>query len=185
MVQQSSGRHAKGANLIDLVRYLKNHGKAHELPAMSANARGLLAERIRGSEWYDLEAFKELMWVADKIVIKGDEARAREMGAAGGVTLRGLHNAYGVQGDPVNSVIAMRHAWRAHYDFATLTAEIPDDKRVVFKLSGYPDVPMVHGVFIASWALAAARFAGSTNAVLEIVERPWRGEPDLVYQVVL
>jgi hypothetical protein len=184
-MQRSSGRHAKGANLIDLVRYIKNYGKTHELPAMPTNAQSLLTEHIRGTEWYDLEGFQELMNVADKIVIKGDEARAREIGAAGGVTLRGLHNAYAVQGDPLSSVIAMRHAWRAHYDFGVLTAEIPDGKSVLFKLTGYPDVSMVHGVFIASWALAAARFAGSTNATLAVVERPWRGEPALVYQVII
>lgn len=184
-MQGNHDRHVKGANLIDLVRYVKNYGKMHELPAMPASAQNLLTEHIRGTEWYALEGFLELMKVVDKIVIKGDEVRAREIGAAGGVILRGLQNAYAVRGEPLTSVVAMRHAWRAHYDFAVLTAEMPDDKRVVFKLSGYPDVPMVHGVFIASWALAAARVAGGTNAVLEIVERPWRGDPDLVYQVIV
>ena len=123
-----------------------------------------------------------MLRVIDVLVVKGKEDRAVEMGATGGAGLRGVHKAYAVEGDPRSSVFSMRLAWRAHYDFGNLIAEITD-KSVKFKLEGYGDIPMVHAMMTAGWGLGAARAAGSVNAVLEIGARPWKGEPTFVYEI--
>ena len=79
--------------------------------------------------------------------------------------------------------MAMRHGWPAHYDFGLLTAAEVGERDVHFRLTGYPDVPMIHALGIAGWALGAARAAGSKRASVDILERPWRGEDVLAYVV--
>lgn len=180
----AQARHIVGNTLLDLVKYLKNYEKTRGPLAMRDDARALLAGRLMLSEWYPLSTFHELLRVLDRIVVHGDELRALAIGAAGGSAMRGLHKTYVVPGDAKGGVLAMRHGWRAHYDFGVLTAD-PLDAGVHFALSGYPDMPMIHGLMTAGWGLAAARAAGSTSAVAEIVDRPWVGGDKLTYKILL
>jgi hypothetical protein len=176
-------RHVKGVALIELVKLLKQVAKRPGAAALPPKAQALLAGRVLISDWYALENFHELLRLADRLVLKSDEARTIEMGAAGGAAMRSQLKAYAIPGDTQSSVLAMRHAWRAHYDFGVIGVETPSARSVLFRLSDYPDIPKIHGLMTAGWALSAARSAGSTNASLEFHERPWQGAPELVYTV--
>jgi hypothetical protein len=76
----------------------------------------------------------------------------------------------------------MRLAWRAHYDFGRLTAELSDD-RIRFKVEEYDDIPMVHALMTVGWGIGAARSAGAKGAALEIIARPWQGGAGLEYDI--
>lgn len=183
-MRADSARHVKGAILVDLIKFLKNYEKSgRQLPTFTVNVQKVLAERVLGSAWYPLAVFQELLQVMDGLVLRGDERRTMEMGVAGGAALRGVTKTYGIEGDPRSSVLAMRHAWRAHYDFGLLTAEALDANTVVFELQKYPDLSLVHGLLTAGWGVAAARTAGAVHAALEVKERPWMGAASFIYKI--
>lgn len=169
--------------MIDLVKFLKNFGKRRALPSLSPAVRELLALQIAPSTPYPLELLQELLRVMDELVVKGDENAAMEMGAVGGSTFQGVLKTYVTPGDPTASVLAMRHGWRAHYNFGRLSAEEVSRGEVLFRLEGYPDAPMVFALMMAGWAIGAARAAGSKTPKLNVLERPWRGDAHFVYRV--
>lgn len=177
-------RHVIGAILVDLVKSLRKleRTSGRALP-VSAAARATLDRRVLISEWVSLDVFLELLHALDALVLKGDEQRAMELGALGGASMRGLQKAYVVVGDPLSSVAAMRHAWRAHYDFGRLSCDTTNEAVVRFTVSGYPDMTMVHGMMTVGWGVAAARAAGAAAVRAEILERPWRGATTLTYDV--
>ena len=176
-------RRIAGVAFVDTVKFLKNYERTHGPVALNGEARAVLATRVLASEWYPVETFHALLAGLDKAVFKGSEQRALELGATRGTALRGAQNAYVKPGDPLNSVLAMRHAWRAHYDFGALTAEITSEGAVMFTVEDYPDIPMTHALITAGWGVGAARAAGSQSASAEIVERPWRSGERYVYKI--
>ena len=176
-------RRIVGVGFVDMVKFIKNHERSHGPLPLNDEARAFLANRVLASEWYPIEFFHALLVGLDKAVIKGSEQRALELGATGGTALRGAQKAYVKPGDPVNSVFAMRHAWRAHYDFGALTAEVTRDGAVRFTVEDYPDIPMTHALITAGWGVGAARAAGSESASAEIIERPWRSGERYVYKI--
>jgi hypothetical protein len=178
-----SERQIAGNALIDLIKFIKNYEKEVRALPLGAEARGLVAERVVVAQWYSLAAFHDILGALDRAVLRGNEQRTLEMGAAGGAAMRGLQHAYVVEREPLNSVLAMRHAWRAHYNFGALSAEATGDATVTFTVTGYPDMPMSHGLLTAGWGLAAARVAGSPAARVEVLERPWQGAKQYVYKV--
>jgi hypothetical protein len=181
---ERSERHVKGSNLVDLVKVVKKLQKRAPLPPLAAVTQRVLSERLLDSVWYPLSAFIELFAVVDALVLRGDEARALEMGAAGGaVALTGQAKMYLQPGDPRASVVAMRHAWRARHDFGELEGHLDGDHAVRFRLTGYDDLTMPHAMTTAGWGVAAARAAGSTVASADILERPWRGDPCFMYRI--
>ena len=107
-----------------------------------------------------------------------------EMGAAGATEqLQSIYKAYLKAGDAKESVYALRHAWRAQYDFGQLAADALDASSVLFTLSDYEGVGMVHGMMIVGWGVAAARVCGCTGARADVLERPWRGGERLRYRI--
>lgn len=178
-------RKIAGNGMIDLIKFLKNYERSKGLLPLRADARALVSSRVMASAWYPLATFHELLRAIDRIAIHGDEGRAIEIGAQGGASMRGLQKAYIVPGDPQISVLAMRHAWRAHYDFGVLSAEAVGTDAVQFVLSGYPDIPMSHALMMAGWGVAAARAAGLTSVMVEVGERPWQGSNNYTYKVCL
>lgn len=179
-MRSASGRHVIGVVTIDLVKFLKTHERTVGKPlALDSHTRALLDRRVSPTEWIALESFLALLSALDEIALHGDEQRALDMGAAGGTVMRGLHKTYAVAGDPKSSVVAMRHAWRAHYDFGRLSCEPLSDRAVQFTVDSYPDMPMVHGMMTVGWGLAAARAGGSPTATATVVERPWTGSQRL------
>jgi hypothetical protein len=176
-------RRVIGANLVDLVKIVVNLEKSHGPLGLSTASQAAIKARVNLNHWYDLAFFSELLGILDRIVIKGSEQRALEIGAAGGSSMRGIQKAYVVPGDPKSSVVAMRHAWRAHFDFGRLTFEVPDDHTVRFKIEQYPDMTMTHALLTAGWGVAAARAAGAQDASATVLARPWRGEGDFTYTI--
>jgi hypothetical protein len=178
-------RHIKGSSIIELLKFLKNYRKKKPLPPLSPATEALFSERMMPSNWYPLESLIELLDAVDKALLKGNEAAAIEMGAAGGmIQIPLIYSAMLIKGDPKSSVMSMRHMWRSHDDFGELTAEIEGDNAVVFTLTGYEDIGMVHGMMTAGWGVAAARIADSKHASVEVMERPWKGAPRFHYRIL-
>lgn len=170
--------------MVDLVKFTKHYEKQVSPFSLAADTRAFLSGRVVTTQWYPLAYFHDILAALDDRLWHGSEERALELGAGGGAAMRGLQKTYGQEG-PLSSVLAMRHAWRAHYDFGVLSAETPNDSMVRFTVDGYPDMPMTHGMMTAGWGLAAARMAGASSARAEILERPWLGAKRFVYQVRL
>lgn len=179
-------RYAKGTNLSQLVPLLKKRRRARTFGPLSPSAERLLEERILDHAWYAHAPFLELLRVLYREVLGSNEENAISMGIAGGrVSLLGVHKTFVIAGDPIGSAMAMRHSWRAYFNFADLKATRDNDNRVTLTLTGYSDVPAVHGGLIAGWAVAAAQLAGAQEARGEIVEKPWETGGKLVYRVLL
>jgi hypothetical protein len=70
------------------------------------------------------------------------------------------------------------------FNFGVLRAE-PEKTSVTFRLSGYADVPPAHAYMIAGWGAASAQLAGVSGARAQVLEGPWQGAKDLVYQILL
>lgn len=179
----SSERRVVGAILVDLVKLVVNLEKSHGSLGLNATSYDIINARVTLSGWYDLAFFWDLLRAVERVLVKGSESRALELGAAGGSTMRGTKKAYVVDGDPKSSVMAMRHAWRAHYSFGRLSCEALGDNVVQFKIEQYPDIPMSHGLMTAGWGVAAARAAGAQQVSADVLTRPWRGEGDFSYTI--
>jgi hypothetical protein len=181
----AGARLAKGTNLVELVKLLRHVRKARSFPSFSPAAERLLEERVLPTVWYPHAAFVELIEFTFRSVLGNSAAKAYEVGATGGrVMLQGSHKALVNTSDPVESVLAMRHAWQLHFNFGVLRAEA-DGRTVTFRLSDYPDVPPSHAYMIAGWGAASGQLAGSAHASAKVLEGPWDGARELVYQVSL
>ena len=44
-------------------------------------------------------------------------------------------------------------------------------------------MPCAQGHMLPAWEVVAARLAGSKNAGVTLLERPWDGDPALVYPI--
>src|SRR5215218_1416419 len=99
-------RRATGAMILDLVKLVLHLEKSHGPLGLSAASQAAIGVRINISGWYDIALFFDLLRVVDRALIKGNEKRALEVGAAGGAALRGTQKAYVVAGDPKSSVMA-------------------------------------------------------------------------------
>jgi len=154
---------------------------------MSPAAAQLLEERILDSAWYPHEPFVELLRVMYREVLGSREDHALAAGVAGGkVALLGAHKTFVIAGDPAGSTLAMRHSWRAYFNFGALAAEQPQGEDVVvLTLTGYPDVEPVHAGLIVGWAVAAAQLGGAGGSVGEILSKPWVAGDALVYRVTI
>jgi hypothetical protein len=139
-------------------------------------AEDLLAERVLDHAWYPHKPFVELLGVMYRDLLGSSEDNALLVGVTGGkYALQTAHTAYVMEGDPIGSVLAMRHSWRTYFNFGELKAEQDGPDFVTLTLSGYPDVVPVHAGMIAGWAVAAAQLGGAAHAKGEILDRPWRG----------
>jgi hypothetical protein len=181
--RSTSDRHAKGTNLIELIKALKVYRRTRAIEGLSPAAEQLLETRILLSDWYPLEPYLELLKVTFERLLGRNMERALQIGIAGSTAaLQGTYRAYVQSGDPAGTVLAMRHIWRAFFDFGDLKASPEAQDTVQFVLTGYLDVPSWHATMIAAWSVAAARLAGSSRAHTSIVEAPWDGADRLVYR---
>lgn len=179
----NSPRHAKGTNLVELIKVLKVHQRQRPIEGLSREAQELLETRILLSDWYPHEPFMELLKVLFEQLLGRSTNKALQIGITGSITaLRGPYKAYIRSGDPAASVLAMRHIWRTFFDFGDLKASLDEDRSVSFVLTGYHDVSPVHAAMITAWSVGAARLAGSGTADVEIIEAPWDGADRLVYR---
>jgi hypothetical protein len=181
--RSSPARHAKGTNLIELIKALKVYQRTRPLDGLSPAAQSMLDTRVLVSDWYPIEPFLELLTVLYERLLGRVPERAQHLGITGGtLALQSTYRAYIREGDPAASVLAMRHIWRAFFDFGELKANLEADDSVRFVLTGYPDMPPVHAAIVTAWSVAAARLAGSEKAEVAIVEAPWDGTDRLVYR---
>jgi len=183
-VELDRERAVVGALVIDLVRLIEKLERRRDQPyQLSAAARAMTTRRITFAEWVPIAIFHELLGAVEQTLVRGDETRALELGAQSVATMRGVHKAYAVAGDPLASVIAMRLAWRAHYNFGRIQCEQRGASTVRYELVDYPDLPMILGLTTVGWGVAAARVTGSADARAEVLERPWRGANRLLYDI--
>ncbi|HEX6244178.1 MAG TPA: hypothetical protein VFZ61_24850 [Polyangiales bacterium] len=176
-------RLVKGTNLVDLIKLLRGVRKVRKLDGLSGAADQLLADRILPTAWYAHETFVELLDFTFRALLNGSEKAACEMGATGGrAELSRSMRALVDRQDPLGSVLAMRHAWQASFNFGMLRAGV-EERSVVFRLSGYRDVGTAHAHMIAGFGLAAAQLSGAPQATAEVLEAPWRGATELVYRI--
>lgn len=184
MAETTDPRLAKGINIVELVKALRVAQRARKIRFPSAAAEALVAERVSMLVWYPHATFVELLQVAYEHLLGRKEENAYQMGLLGGMKqLTGVHKLYLTPDDPVASLVAMRHAWRALFNFGTLTAEPESATRVLFTLSGYQDITPVHAAMIVGWGAAAGQLTAAPHAHGEMIERPWQGAPHLRYLV--
>ncbi len=180
-------RRAKGTNLVQLVAVLKKTRHKVPLGPLTLAAEKLLEEdRILENAWYPHAPFLELLDAMWRIVLQRNEEHALQAGIVGGkYALETAHGTFVMPGDPIGSAYAMRHSWRAYFNFAELKAEIDTPNTVTLTLSGYPDVSPVHANMILGWAIAAAHMGGAPKATGELLERPWKSGAVLRYRVTV
>ena len=176
-------RRVKGTSIIQLVKLLRDVRQKRPLRLSPAGAQ-FLEQRIMPTEWYPLSMMVELMHVMFEQLQGSDPRVAMQGGITSGVQqLSGPYNGFVITGDPVATVLSMRHLWRASYDFGMLEAVSDGPRSVLFTLSGFPDITVVHAIMTASWAVAAAQVSGPKGAKAELVEKPWEGSALLRYRV--
>ena len=180
----SQARHAKGVNFTELVKVLRVRRRTQPLVGLSAEGEAMLSVRVLASEWYSHEALLDLLRYAYRELLGRSDEAAHQMGIVGGhAVLQGAHRAFISPGNPAASVTNMGVIWKAYFDFGELTNEADGDHACTFRLTGYDDMPSVHGMMIAGWAVAAAQIGGAPSARCEFLEKPWRGAPRFQYRV--
>lgn len=185
-IESTELRKAKGVNLVQLVAVLKKTRHKVPLGLLSPSAEQLLEEHILETTWYPHAPFLELLDAMWRIVLQRNEDHALQAGIVGGkYALQTAHGNFVMPGDPVGSAYAMRHSWRAYFNFAELKAEIDTPQTVTLTLSGYADVPPVHAGMILGWAVAAAQMGGAPKATGELLDRPWQSGSKLRYRVTV
>lgn len=176
-------RRAKGTSLIQLVKLLRDVRQKRPL-RLSPAASQFLEQRILPNEWYPLSMMVELLHVMFEQLQRSDPRVAMQGGIAAGVLqLGGPYSGFVIAGNPTATVLSMRHLWRASYDFGALDAVSDSPRSVLFTLSGFPEITLVHAIMTASWAVAAAQVSGGRSATGDLIERPWEGSALLRYRV--
>jgi hypothetical protein len=172
-------------SFLELVKLLKNHRRQHPFEGLSAEAEALFSEHLVATAWYPFEPVAELIRLSHRELLKGSEKAALKMGIAGGMhALTSYHKTFVKPGDPLASLLAMRHTWRLYFDFGSLSAVKSGERAVEFVLEGYPDVSPAHGLMIVGWHRAASLVAGAPKTAGEIVLSPWKhASAKLVHRV--
>lgn len=182
----NSTRRAKGVNLIGLVKLVKGLRKRRPLRpgTLSKAAEAFLNEHVLISDWYPFDVYQELMELVFRQIIGGSEEAALEMGIIGGrEAFSGFHKQFVAPGNPLETLLAVRHTWRVYYDFGSLAAIGEGPRGVRLVVEGYPDMGACHGNMIVGWHVAAAREAGAETARSDILKAPWRGDTRLIHRV--
>ena len=86
--------------------------------------------------------------------------------------------------DTARALFAMGPAWQTYFDFGSLAVEPVGQRAMRFRVQGYADVPVCHGMTIAGWHLAAAQVTGRPDATVEVLQRPWEGKATELMHVV-
>lgn len=178
-------RKAKGINLVELVKFIRSLRKKRTFRTpLSGQAEALLSMQVLPISWYSHAAFLELVELVYREVLERDEEKTYAMGIAGGrIALTGPHRAFIDPNSVARSVLAMRHVWRACFNFGELNAQLEDEQTVLFRLTGYEDVTPAHAFMTAGWGAAAAFVAGASSARAQVLDKPWKGAKDLTYRV--
>ncbi|MBN1656674.1 MAG: hypothetical protein JXA30_23075 [Deltaproteobacteria bacterium] len=175
-------RRAKGINIIDLVKVLKIYRRTHKNAVFSKDVEALFKERILPNKWYSYRIFLELINFAYKNLLASKEDNAVQLGMAGGlVVLKEYHGVFIEEGDPIATLLSLRHSWRSYFNFGFHEAKSDDDHSVEMTVGDYPDVGPCHAHMIIGWDMGGAKLAGASDIRYELLTRPWEGAGQLTY----
>jgi hypothetical protein len=173
----SRPRHAKGQNLILLVKMLRAARKAGRLAELDDDVAKLLEERVIITAWYPFENFVKLLMVAHQRLGDGSDEAARKMGdMAASEMLLGVHKPFLSPGDPARTLTALERVWGRYFDFGTLTVH-PEMGGARVIISGYEDMKRVHGNLLIGWARTAVSLSGAGLNIVTVRQAPWDGDP--------
>lgn len=181
-------RRAKGVNLIDLVKLLRNARREGKLEGLDAEDAALLDERVLVSSWYPIERFWRVLTLAHERVLGGSERQTIELGRAGAeqVVAAGVHSVF-LSGNDFDRVLrGFARGWSSYFDFGSV--EITrDDDLVRITIHGYPDIPRSHALTTLGWYERSLQLTGAEVRSAKLAAGPWSGAGAAVfeYQVAL
>jgi hypothetical protein len=178
----SGGRHTKGVNLIDLVKTFRALHKAGQITNLPPDETRFLQERILVSSRYPLEDF---LRIAHRVhtAMGGTVEVAETMGGVGAQSvLQGVHRIFLREGDPAGTVRAIQQIWANHFDFGEIQIE-EDGHCFRVRMTGYPDMPPIHGHIVVGWVRKAVELAGGDPKSVSLERAPWREGGDFVIRV--
>jgi hypothetical protein len=179
-------RHAKGVNLIELVKLLRVARREGRLGELSAEDEALLEERILVSSWYPIERFWRVLALAHERVLGGSDEQTIELGrvGAGRVVASGVHSAFVARHDLERGLRSFERGWSMYFDFGSV--EIALDGNVVrIVIRGYSDIPRAHALTTLGWYEATLGLVGARVRSARIASEPWAGGNEVVFEYEL
>lgn len=169
-------RHAKGTNLVLLVKLAQSGVEAGQLDGLSDEARRLLDEQILISEWYPFEPFEELLCAVHEQMLGGSDEAAMRMGEANASEmLLGVHKLFLTKGDPLRTMKGLAQIWGSYFDFGEVTVEAAGERAADLAVDGYSGMTRCHGLVLAGWGRTAIGLSGADVEDLTITHAPWDG----------
>ncbi|MFW5926375.1 MAG: hypothetical protein ACOCV4_09440 [Myxococcota bacterium] len=169
------GRHTKGVNVIDLVKTLRGLHKAGQIQDLGPVEQKYLQERVLVSSWYPMSDFLSIIRCVHQ-AMGGTDQVAEQMGEYGAQSaLEGVHKAFLRHGDPEGTVRLLERNWPIYFDFGELHVE-NFGGRVELSISGYADMPRVHGMLLVGWVRKAVELSGGRSDGVRLDQAPWQGD---------
>jgi predicted hydrocarbon binding protein len=139
-------KHVKGIHLANIFKFVKwKRGILGTQRFMDAwhSEKGRMKidpDTFIEKEWYDYELYLELLRVADKTVGTGDLSKIYEIGYW---NIRNLgHLSYLARSPDIEEFLKGAHEnWHTVYDFGSVDIVTNEDRRIVIRYSGLPEVP--------------------------------------------
>lgn len=177
----ASSRHAKGVNLIELVKILRVARREGRLQELTPEKSALLDDRILVSSWYPIEMLWRWLALCHELFGGSDEA-AIQMGRIGGErVLSSVHSSLLKPDDLERGLRTVERAWPMYFDFGSVEAKLHGDV-IRITLHDYRDIPRVHGLCMLGWFEAALMLNDYEQRYAKIVGQPWSGDPALMLE---
>ena len=148
-------RHVKGVHLANVFKFVKWKrgalGIQRFLEAWHSDPsrEKVTPETFIEKEWYDYELYLELLRVVDQTVGTGDLSKIYEIGYW---NIKNLgHLSYLAHIPDIHEFLKSgTKNWHAVYDFGTVEVVEEQEKKVVMRYSGFPEVPEKCQYFLGS-----------------------------------
>ncbi|MFW6050458.1 MAG: TIGR02265 family protein [Myxococcota bacterium] len=184
LVSAAMPRHAKGTNLVLLVKLAKSGVSTGQLTNLGAEEQKLLDEHVLVSEWYPFDAFAKLLCAVHEQMLGGSDEAAMRMGEANASEmLLGVHAMFLSKGDPLRTLKGLGHIWALYFDFGEVQARATGERSAEISVLGYPDISRCHGMVLGGWMRTAIGLAGAELEDLAVDEAPWEGADHLKVSV--
>lgn len=175
-MEPARARHAKGQNLLLLVKMLRTARRAGRLEKLDQNIAAMLEERILITSWYPFDHFVKMLGVAHHRLADGSDEAARKMGdIAASEMFLGLHKSFLSPGDPGRTLYSLERMWGRYFDFGSLVVH-PEVSGARVVISGYEDMGRTHGNLLLGWARTAIAMSGADINVAAVRRAPWNGD---------
>lgn len=176
-------RHAKGTNVIPVVKAARKALRAGVDLGLDAEERTLIESRLLPSKWYSFDLFERLLTKVHRRGFGGSDEAARRLGeTASRETLKGVHRAFLVPGDPGATAGRLTVIWATFFDFGYLEVGTKASSATV-TIRGYENAGRCHCNVLAGFLRAAVALSGATVGDLEILEEPWSGGRNFVVRI--